>query len=60
MDLNCSIKRIREYLFFSSNYADFFDIIGFLLVIVAQPGRAPVCGTGCRGFKSRRSPKFFR
>ena len=22
-------------------------------------GRAPVCGTGCRGFKSRRSPHHF-
>ena len=26
------------------------------MVAVAQPGRAPVCGTGGRGFKSRRSP----
>ena len=27
-----------------------------VVVAVAQPGRAPVCGTGGRGFKSRRSP----
>ena len=26
------------------------------MVAVAQPGRAPDCGSGCRGFKSRRSP----
>jgi len=23
-------------------------------------GRAPVCGTGCRGFESRRSPHFYK
>ena len=28
------------------------------MVAVAQPGRAPVCGTGGRGFKSRRSPNI--
>src|ERR1019366_10080492 len=29
------------------------------MVAVAQPGRAPDCGSGCRGFKSRRSPHPF-
>lgn len=29
----------------------------FLLVDVAQFGRAPACGAGCRGFKSRRPPQ---
>ena len=28
------------------------------MVAVAQPGRAPGCGPGCRGFKSRRSPQI--
>src|SRR4029450_12243709 len=28
------------------------------MAIVAQLVRAPVCGTGGRGFKSRRSPQF--
>ena len=33
------------------------DVMGELwMVAVAQPGRAPDCGSGCRGFKSRRSP----
>ena len=31
----------------------------FATVAVAQPGRAPDCGSGCRGFKSRRSPHPF-
>ncbi len=26
------------------------------LVVVAQLARAPGCGPGCRGFKSRQSP----
>src|SRR5689334_1339400 len=28
------------------------------MVAVAQLARAPGCGPGCRGFKSRRSPQF--
>ena len=28
------------------------------MAVVAQSGRAPDCGSGCRGFKSRRSPHF--
>ena len=33
------------------------DVMGeSWMVAVAQPGRAPDCGSGCRGFKSRRSP----
>ena len=30
------------------------------MVSVAQPGRALVCGTSCRGFKSRRLPVIFQ
>lgn len=32
---------------------------GGFMVAVAQPGRAPDCGSGRRGFKSRRSPQLF-
>ena len=32
--------------------------MGRIMAIVAQLVRAPVCGTGGRGFKSRRSPHF--
>ena len=32
---------------------------GAFMAIVAQLVRAPVCGTGGRGFKPRRSPHFF-
>ena len=57
-------NKVNKYL----HYYDMFQrlaILGFIMnfrplirvmVAVAQSGRAPVCGTGGRGFKSRRSP----
>ncbi len=37
--------------------ADMF-IYPVIMAIVAQLVRAPVCGTGGRGFEARRSPHF--
>lgn len=33
-------------------------IVGFIMVAVAQFGRALDCGSGCRGFESHQPPHF--
>ena len=50
------IYSVKKQLIFQRRGVSF---TGFRLVIVAQLVRAPGCGPGGRGFKSRLSPHFY-
>ncbi len=61
---NVSIKKRREGKSRMINLQNYADFTKFALPNqngeCSSVGRAPVCGSGCRGFNPRRSPGFKR